>query len=637
MFTASWLRHCLCLAVLRRRPVAAGELAHIRAAAECGEHLSSHCSPPVLALVTRCAPASPIGFVAVAVGPDQFFEVEERSNGHLKLAGMCGYVPEDSCTSVGPRLYAEARSYCYVGSATLDVHASALLSSPAARELSLGDVLRGVQLCVFEGTQRMRIGENEWVTYWAEGFVEAESVGSFDVHSAPQWPRTLEAEILQQLQLLDKSVSLSEKLLEVSCLDNDRTGDPHQQATVQLLRDGADPNFPYNRCHRESPLLQACLYARTETIRELVRHGASEELVGIAPAVLSRIAGDGVYNGSRVGLHQCGTTFSMQKPMRESTAAVGDGTIEVTCTFNQMCPACEDTSVESRSALRDYFDGEDHRTDSEAGCTHALQQREVWRRAAEHYWHQQGGLTAREKLTADHSKRGDGGDSYGNVYPGKLLNGQLSGEGAPVWTAAHGRGRVSTHKVSRGTDETISPVHSIPHDCRRLTLDAQRSRSSGQSRRTASASPSGRAPTPRPPQPGRRCGSCSKTTAFPCGAAVLALKHRLSLRCCREPRWVRSHEASVCMQCQTQKFSLKAQKHHCRSCGWAVCGSCSGNSLLLDRWLLPDKPHDVCETKSAEELRVCDTWCDTCLYLRCLAPLPCLPCSVSVPPPPCDC
>ena len=104
----------------------------------------------------------------------------------------------------------------------------------------------------------------------------------------------------------------------------------------------------------------------------------------------------------------------------------------------------------------------------------------------------------------------------------------------------------------------------------------------------------------------------------------------------REPRWVRSHETSMCMLCE-QKFGLKTPKHHCRSCGvlklwlaaffdgivpmkpcrydhvfdghcscptgWAICGGCSANSLFLDRWLLPDKPHDLRETRSIEEVR----------------------------------
>ena len=71
------------------------------------------------------------------------------------------------------------------------------------------------------------------------------------------------------------------------------------------------------------------------------------------------------------------------------------------------------------------------------------------------------------------------------------------------------------------------------------------------------------------------------------------------------PRWMRSHESACCMLCQ-RAFGFTIPKHHCRSCGFTVCGSCSASSLVLERWLLPNKPHTMCETRSAEPLRVCD-------------------------------
>eukprot|EP01046_Picozoa_sp_COSAG06_P060529 COSAG06_NODE_12913_length_1313_cov_0.903624_1_plen_242_part_10 len=86
------------------------------------------------------------------------------------------------------------------------------------------------------------------------------------------------------------------------------------------------------------------------------------------------------------------------------------------------------------------------------------------------------------------------------------------------------------------------------------------------------------------------------------------------------PRWVRSSECNrSCMLC-TAAFSLRAPKHHCRSCGWAVCGSCSAGTLVLGRWLAPDKPHAVCEHLSKEALRVCNL-CHTHLVAS-AAPLP---------------
>jgi hypothetical protein len=73
-----------------------------------------------------------------------------------------------------------------------------------------------------------------------------------------------------------------------------------------------------------------------------------------------------------------------------------------------------------------------------------------------------------------------------------------------------------------------------------------------------------------------------------------------------QPRWVPSTETSVCMLCAKGLSKVLNPRHHCRRCGWAVCGRCSTNTAILDRWLLPDKPHAVRETRSPEPLRVCD-------------------------------
>jgi hypothetical protein len=447
-----------------------------------------------------------------AAGPDQFFEVESKASGHLKLAGTCGYVPDDACIDVGPLLFKEAKCFCYVGSASLDVQKSAPLISPTVRTLSFGDVVRRVQLCRLGGIERMRIDTAEWITYWPKGFVELESMTTFDVHRAPKWPQPIELEIIQRLQQLDACVSLSQQLRELSLQDTQRTTDPNAEATIQFLRNGADPNFPYNKCHSESPLLCAVLYGRLETIKELVRHGASADVVGFTPKSLKELAGDGVCNGSRVGLHQCGQIFRVQK--RETVRGTIDGMVDTTCEFNSMCGSCEDNTIAFRQSLLRYFDSDDHRRDSEAGHHHAVRQRESWKHAAEHHWHRQGGLTSRDKMMADHSNRSDGSDNYGNQFPGQVARNvkgqQLSGEGAPVWTKVCGRGRVVTHVRKKvGKDEFV------------LAFGPKFS------------------------------SSAEAATAR------------------QNPRWVRSHEAAGCMLCE-QRFRKTVPKHHCRACGFAV-------------------------------------------------------------------
>ena len=83
------------------------------------------------------------------------------------------------------------------------------------------------------------------------------------------------------------------------------------------------------------------------------------------------------------------------------------------------------------------------------------------------------------------------------------------------------------------------------------------------------------------------------------------------------PVWVRStdpvlrvcaaspHKAA-CQLC-TAVFGYLTRKHHCRYCGWAVCGACSAHFLVLERWLLPYKPHAACATPSPTAQRVCDS------------------------------
>ena len=71
-----------------------------------------------------------------------------------------------------------------------------------------------------------------------------------------------------------------------------------------------------------------------------------------------------------------------------------------------------------------------------------------------------------------------------------------------------------------------------------------------------------------------------------------------------EPRWCRSDETDGCMLCG-KDFGILNRKHHCRACGWAVCGDCSDHTLILDKWLDADKPHNIHATRSTDPLRVC--------------------------------
>jgi hypothetical protein len=84
------------------------------------------------------------------------------------------------------------------------------------------------------------------------------------------------------------------------------------------------------------------------------------------------------------------------------------------------------------------------------------------------------------------------------------------------------------------------------------------------------------------------------------------------------PKWIPDKEADTCMRCQSAKFNMVnrrvilfrffpiffnynlthlkclAKKHHCRNCGYVVCGECSKNKYLI-------------ASQSDEPLRVCNT------------------------------
>ncbi|KAJ8411630.1 hypothetical protein AAFF_G00164380 [Aldrovandia affinis] len=57
--------------------------------------------------------------------------------------------------------------------------------------------------------------------------------------------------------------------------------------------------------------------------------------------------------------------------------------------------------------------------------------------------------------------------------------------------------------------------------------------------------------------------------------------------------WVPDSEATVCMRCQKIKFTPVSRRHHCRKCGFVVCGTCSEKKFLLPSQ--SSKPVRVCE------------------------------------------
>ena len=75
-----------------------------------------------------------------------------------------------------------------------------------------------------------------------------------------------------------------------------------------------------------------------------------------------------------------------------------------------------------------------------------------------------------------------------------------------------------------------------------------------------------------------------------------------------EPTWAGSIEhKSKCMLCDTGISGKRFDsQHHCRRCGIAVCGDCSQNRAILDKWLADRKPHALNETRSTGKLRVCN-------------------------------
>ncbi|KAI1882086.1 hypothetical protein AGOR_G00247070 [Albula goreensis] len=50
----------------------------------------------------------------------------------------------------------------------------------------------------------------------------------------------------------------------------------------------------------------------------------------------------------------------------------------------------------------------------------------------------------------------------------------------------------------------------------------------------------------------------------------------------RAPRWIRDNEVTMCMKCKEPFNALTRRRHHCRACGYVVCGKCSDNKVALE-------------------------------------------------------
>lgn len=58
------------------------------------------------------------------------------------------------------------------------------------------------------------------------------------------------------------------------------------------------------------------------------------------------------------------------------------------------------------------------------------------------------------------------------------------------------------------------------------------------------------------------------------------------------PQWIPDKDAGTCMRCRNAKFSVVNRRHHCRNCGYVVCGDCSKRKFLLPAQ--SDEPMRVC-------------------------------------------
>ncbi|XP_006008746.1 pleckstrin homology domain-containing family F member 1 [Latimeria chalumnae] len=56
--------------------------------------------------------------------------------------------------------------------------------------------------------------------------------------------------------------------------------------------------------------------------------------------------------------------------------------------------------------------------------------------------------------------------------------------------------------------------------------------------------------------------------------------------------WVPDKATDICMRCTKSKFSALNRRHHCRKCGFVVCGACSRNRFVLP--MISPNPLRVC-------------------------------------------